>query len=108
MPKKPKRIPLFDVQLRDAKPNHMFKEWQTAITKFLHFTQPVKCAYCGFPRRKHRTQLRFFRIAEGFEKKLPSGKVVKCFAVVASMGKEIFPPLTPVCGSHILAPIVPK
>lgn len=82
----------------------MFDEWQTAITKFLRYTQPVKCAYCGRMSKRHWTQLKFFRIAEGFEMKLPNGKVVKCDSFKLKYGKELFPPLTPVCGKHILSP----
>lgn len=111
MPKKPKnkgkcgshRTTAYDVQILPAKPNPMFSEYQTAITKFLCYTQPVRCAYCGHLKRTLWTQLVFFRIAEGFEKKI-RGKVVPSNSFVATKGKELFPPLTPVCGKHILAP----
>jgi len=90
----------FDVTVGSPKQNKMFD----AITKFLTYTKPVRCAYCGKLSKHHWTQLKFFRIAEGFERKLPDGKVVEEFSVVLTDGKELFPPLTPVCGKHILSP----
>lgn len=83
----------------------MFQPWQTAITKFLRYTKPVRCAYCGKVSRHHWTQLRFFRIAEGFEKKV-DGEVIKWNSPVGFLGTETFPPLTPVCRSHMLSPII--
>ena len=94
----------FDIAVGEPKPNKMFDAWQHAITKFLAYSKPVKCAYCGKMSKQHWTQLKFFRIAEGFETKLPSGKVVESQAFALTKGKELFPPLTPVCGKHILAP----
>lgn len=82
----------------------MFTEWQTALTKFITYSRAVRCAYCGRMGKHHWTQLKFFRIAEGFEMKLPSGKVVEAQSHVLQNGKELFPPLTPVCTKHILAP----
>lgn len=82
----------------------MFDEWQTAITKFLTYTHPVRCAFCGRMSKHHWTQLKFFRIAEGFEKKLPNRKVVEAQDFKLKGGTELFPPLTPVCGKHLLFP----
>lgn len=104
MKTKPKQKLYFDVMVTPPKPNPMFNEWQTAITKFLTYTQPVKCAYCGRSSKHHWTQLKFFRIAEGFEMKLPNGKVVPATGFALKDGKELFPPLTPVCSKHILSP----
>jgi hypothetical protein len=95
---------IYDVAVVAPKPNKLFSEWQTAITKYLVYSKPVKCAYCGRMGKRHWTQLKFFRIAEGFEKKLPNGKVVPATGFQVSDGKELFPPLTPVCQKHILAP----
>ena len=94
----------FDVAVGETKSNPMFDAWQHAITKFLTFSKPVKCAYCGRMSQRHWTQLKFFRIAEGFEKKLPSGKVVSATSFALTDGQELFPPLTPVCAKHILSP----
>lgn len=94
----------FDIAVGEPKPNPMFNQWQTAITKYLTYSQAVPCAYCGRKSKRHWTQLKFFRIAEGFETKLPSGKVVESNSFALSEGKELFPPLTPVCTKHILAP----
>jgi hypothetical protein len=102
--RKPTQQLHYDVQVGEPKLNKMFDEWQTAITKFLTYTKSVKCAYCGRMSRHHWTQLKFFRIAEGFEMKLPNGKVVPATGFSMSDGKELFPPLTPVCRKHILAP----
>lgn len=93
-----------DVVFRPAKPNKMFTEYQRRVTWFLHFTKPVKCAYCGRMGKHHWTQLKFFRIAEGFEMKLPNGKVVACQSFSLKPGMELFPPITPVCSKHILQP----
>jgi hypothetical protein len=94
----------FDVIVVEPKPNKMFNEWQHAITKYLTYQRPVKCAYCSKMSKHHWTQLKFFRIAEGFERKLPNGKVVPSNEFQLENGKELFPPLTPVCTKHILAP----
>jgi hypothetical protein len=101
---KSKRRLFYDVQLHAPAPNKMFSPWQTAITKFLIYTQPVKCAYCGRMSRHHWTQLKFFRVMEGFEKKMPGGKVVAAESFTLKPGKEIFAPLAPVCRKHILQP----
>jgi hypothetical protein len=101
--RKPKQKLHYDVAVV-VEPNPMFTPWQHAITKFLTYTQPVKCAYCGRTSKRHWTQLKFFRISEGFEMKLPDGKVVKANSFTLSDGKELFPPLTPVCRKHILSP----
>jgi hypothetical protein len=89
--KTPKQRLHFDIAVTPPKPNPMFDEWQTAITKFLTYTKPVKCAYCGRMSKHHWTQLKFFRVAE-------------MESPVLHDGAELFPPLTPVCGKHILAP----
>lgn len=97
-----------DVVASHPKPNPLFTEYQTFVTRFLSYSMPVACAYCGKRRTGHWTQLVFFRVVEGFEKKI-GNKVVVSGAFEATKGKELFPPLTPVCRSHILAPeIEPK
>ena len=103
--RKRKAKPLCEVQLFEAKPNPMFPDWMTQRLRFLEYSAPVKCAYCGRMKRHHWTMFLSFRIGEGFEKKV-RGKVIPCGALVGTNGKEIFPPLTPVCRKHILTPIV--
>lgn len=103
-PKQAKTKLHFDIDVKPPKPNPMFDEWQTAITKFFTYTKPVKCAYCGRMSKRHWTQLKFFRVAEGFEMKLLDGKVVPANGFEMKDGAELFPPLTPVCGKHILSP----
>ena len=97
--------PLNEVQLFQAAPNPMFPDWMTERLRFLRYQEPVQCAYCGKLNRHHWTMFLSFRIGEGFEKKV-RGKVIPCGALVGTNGKEIFPPLTPVCRKHILSPIV--
>jgi hypothetical protein len=103
MSKPKKKINPLEVLLLEARPNPMFPEWLTVRLRFLRYSQPVKCAYCGRMSRHHWTLLLAFRIAEGFEKKI-RGKVVPSQSPVATKGKELFPPLTPVCRKHLLHP----
>ena len=81
----------YDVTVTSPKLNPMFDEWQTAITKFLTYCRPVRCAYCGRMSKHHWTQLKFFRVAEMDSPTIRDGK-------------ELLAPLTPVCRKHILSP----
>ena len=81
----------FDVRIGEPKPNKMFTEWQTAITKFLIYSKPIPCAHCGKKKRGLWTQLKFFRVMEE-----------EGFALRAS--DKLYAPLTPVCEDHILQP----
>lgn len=105
MPKKRRLKPLNEVQILEARPNPLFPDWLTHRLRFLRYSAPVKCAYCGRISRHHWSLLLSFRIMEGFEKKV-RGKVTACNSPVGFDGKEIFLPLTPVCRKHILRPII--
>lgn len=106
MPKtKPKRRKIQQVHLLEAKPNPMFPDWLTERLRYLRYYLPVKCAYCGKEKKFHWTLFFSFRIMEGFEKKV-DGKVIEWNSLVGFKGAELFPPLTPVCSTHILAPEV--
>jgi len=80
-----------DVSVGEPKPNPLFDEELLALTKFLTYTKPIKCAHCGKARRRHWTQLKFFRVMDEAAFRLKASAV-------------IYPPLTPVCTSHILKP----
>lgn len=94
-----------EVHVLEVKPNPMFPDWMNERVRFLSYSASVSCAYCHRRTRHHWTMLLAFHIMEGFEKKI-AGKVVKCDSPVGTPGKEIFPPLTPVCRNHILDPII--
>jgi hypothetical protein len=81
----------YGVSVGEPAQNKLFDEVQHAITRFLTFIKPVKCAHCGKMKKKHWTQLVFFRVAE------PTG-----FTLEPSAAQ--YPPLTPVCTDHILKP----
>lgn len=107
-PVKQVRLRICDVKLLEAKPNKLFTEIQRASVRFMHFTQPVKCAYCGCKGRYKWTSLKFFHIAEIFEMKV-GGKVMDRGPFGKNRtGRELFPPLTPVCQKHIMAPNKPE
>jgi hypothetical protein len=78
-----------DVSMSSPKPNPMFSERQHVITKFLTYSKKVKCAHCGKAKLRLWTQLTFFRVVEES-------------AFVAIPSKAEYPPLTPVCMSHLL------
>lgn len=77
----------------------MFTEAQRQSVRALRYNLHVPCAHCGKKRRLHWTMLCAFRSII-FE---------ECYLVVDSKrdGKP-FPPLTPVCGDHLLTPDWPK
>lgn len=81
----------YGVSMGEPADNPMFDQTQHAITRFLTFIKPVSCAHCGKKRKKHWTQLTFFRVMEQ-----------KAFTLEKSEAQ--FPPLTPVCTDHILHP----
>ena len=83
------RRKVFGVSVCEPAPNPLFDEFTHAVTRFLIFDKPVKCAHCGKTRKKHWTQLIFFRVME------PTGFVLKA-------SETEYPPLTPVCDDHIL------
>jgi hypothetical protein len=91
-------VPVLSVELLQAKPNPLFTEAQTALVRFLRYYdrgKPTKvaCAHCGKRKTILWTQLCSFRIAEPF-------------ALVLKNSEKLYPPLTPVCRTHILAPEV--
>lgn len=81
----------YGVSVGETKENPMFDEAMHAVTRFLTFIKPVKCAHCGKARKKHWTQLVFFRVMEPLQFTLKESEVQ-------------FAPLTPVCTDHILKP----
>lgn len=81
----------YGVSVLAPKENKMFSQVQHAITRFLKFIKPVKCAHCGKMKKNHWTQLVFFRVMDSSR-----------FTLVAS--DALLPPLTPVCTDHILKP----
>lgn len=81
----------FGVSIGEPADNPLFDEVQHAITRFMTFIKPVKCAHCGKMTKKHWTQLVFFRVAEPF-------------VVVLHPSESQYAPLTPVCTDHILQP----
>lgn len=84
----------FDVSVGLPANNPMFSERQHAITRFLSFSKPVKCAHCGRYRRKHWTQLKFFQVM-----------MMELAGLALVPSEKIYPPLTPVCEDHILKEI---
>lgn len=80
-----------DVHFSDPRKNKMFTPLQHAITQFLTYTRPVKCAFCGRKSKHMWTQCMFFRVYE-----------LSSFSLNPST--EEYPPLTPVCRKHILQP----
>lgn len=79
------------VWIREAKPNHMFSEEQRASVRFLHYSGAVPCAECG------RRSLHMWTMLISFEAKSMG-------FLVPTNGTKVHVPLTPVCGSHLLAP----
>lgn len=85
---------VLQVHLLEAKPNKMFTAEQTAAVRFLHYSHLVECAECGKRCKYHWTSLFSFQ-AMDFKSSI--------FVLRSSSGK-VHPPLTPVCGSHPMAP----
>ena len=92
--------PLLQVSVREAKPNKMFTEEQRQDVRFLIYNRPVACAHCGRKTRSHWTLLCAFRSMAALED-MPFGGDL-------SHNDKSFPPLTPVCGEHALAPDIAK
>jgi hypothetical protein len=89
-------IPKFAVELIEARPNKLFTEAQRSLVRFLRYYEigkPAKapCAHCGKKKTILWTQLCSFRVAE------PLGFAMK-------KSEKLYPPLTPVCRTHIMAP----
>lgn len=95
MPKKTQLETLLQVQILEAKPNKMFTENQRRMVRFLRFNQYLPCAHCGKKVRVHWTMLCAFRSID------MRGAM---FSINAQRDGKPFPPLTPVCGDHPLAP----
>lgn len=88
----------FFVELYEAKANKLFSKQQTSLVRFMRFYRSgkktsVKCAHCGRKTSSPWTQLCSFRVAD-----------LSCFSLKPSA--NVYDPLTPVCGKHILAPEV--
>ena len=84
--------PVLAVEILEAKPNPLFSEAQTAMIRFLrYYGAKVACAHCGHRKMILWTMRCSFRIAE------PAMFVLK-------KGETVYPPLTPVCQKHIMAP----
>lgn len=81
----------YDVAVLEAKPNPLFSEAQRALVRFLSYRRPIPCRHCGRKRKDHWTSLAFFRVAE-------------MEVVTLRNSATEYPPLTPVCRNHILAP----
>lgn len=86
------------VEIFEAKPNKMFTQAQTELTRFLRYTAAVPCAECGRRRKTHWTQLCSFKALT----------MRNAFGVLdAQMANaQVHPPLAPVCRDHLLAPEV--
>lgn len=89
-------VPVLAVELLEAKPNPMFTEAQRAMVRFMRYYEvgePVRmaCAHCGKKKTILWTQLCSFRVAEPL-------------AFVLKKSEKVYPPLTPVCQTHIMAP----
>jgi len=89
-------VPLLSVELLEARPNPLFSDDQRALVRFMRYHElgkPLKvaCAHCGKRKTILWTQLCSFRIAEPF-------------AMILKKGETVYPPLTPVCQTHIMAP----
>lgn len=95
MPKKPPKETLLQVHILEAKPNPLFTENQRRMVRFLRFNQYVPCAHCGKKVRVHWTMLCDFRSVDMSR---------ALFTIDAQRDGKPFPPLTPVCGDHPLAP----
>jgi hypothetical protein len=85
-----------EVQLFDAKPNKMFPDWLTQRTQFLRYSSSVQCAACGKKSRHHWTLLTAFQTAH-----------MEDHIAGLTPRATIYPPLTPVCRDHMLAPVAP-
>jgi hypothetical protein len=89
--KKQRELPrIVAVRIGEAAPNKLFTENTRLAVRFLHYSAPVPCAECGRWRRHHWTMLVSFQA-------LSMGPLV-----LTASGK-IHMPLTPVCGTHVLA-----
>jgi hypothetical protein len=80
------------VSIREAKPNKMFTEQQTAAVRFLVYNKPVVCAECGKKTKKMWTMLCQFEAP------------TMANIALAESGK-IYMPLAPVCFDHPLQPV---
>lgn len=81
---------VLQVRILEAKPNKMFSEAQTASVRFLHFSRAVRCAECGRRNRHQWTSLLSFQ-------------ALSLGTLVPSDSGKVHPPMTPVCGTHLLA-----
>jgi hypothetical protein len=82
----------------EPKPNKMFTEAQRALVRFLRYTGgKVPCAHCGKKKSILWTQLCSFKAVD-FPKHF-GGVQLKPPAEA-----KVYPPLTGVCQTHLLAP----
>lgn len=93
--KRPKQ-PLLWVDICEARPNKLFTEQQRQAVRFLRYNRRVPCAACGKKVRIHMTMLCQFK----------AGDLGGSFGELKFYPKS-FPPLTPVCGDHPVAPDFP-
>ena len=82
--------PAFLVQVREAKPNKMFREQERALVRFLRYSHAVPCAECGRKSKTHWTMICEFQ-----------AQTMTQFAMVP--GKRLLP-MAPVCRAHPMAP----
>jgi hypothetical protein len=90
-----KSVELLYVNVCEAKPNPLFTEQQRAAVRFLIYNKSVPCAECGKKLRKHWTMICEFMAHS-----------MGTFAVQKS--GLVHPPLSPVCGAHLLGPAWPE
>jgi hypothetical protein len=87
---------LSEVELLMPAPNPMFTEAQRRTVRFMRFYErgevvKVKCAHCGHKKSILWTQLCSFRVCD-------------MGTFVVRPGEKVYPPLTPVCQTHLMAP----
>lgn len=99
-PDGPRCVTKYQVVLFEAKPNPMFSEAQRELARFLQYYEngkPVEtaCAHCGKKQRVLWTQLCSFKAIDFPESFGP---------LAPAPDAKVFPPLTGVCQTHLLAP----
>jgi len=78
------------VSICEARPNKLFSEEQRQSVRFLIYNKRQPCAECGRKVKRMWTMLCQFRATN----------------MIGDNGKQLYPPLTPVCGEHPLSPAV--
>lgn len=82
---------IYEAELFEAKPNHMFTEAMRRLVTFLRFKKAVPCEHCGRKSRWHWTMRCPFRAVE-----------FTAFATVPS--DKVLMAGSPVCRKHLLYP----